>query len=220
MAHAERPTPGPEHPTDREKLLALLLPINERAQMTARRLSRSRAEGDDLFQDAVVRALTRIGDLRDDKAFEAWFYRILLSLHRTGQRRRFWRRFLPLEGIFTGGGEPVGEDGSRWEDERVGAERVREALAILPAVQREAVVLFDIDGYSLDEVARMQRASLSAVKSRLARGRARLRKHYIRRGRRQGRADRADRADSPAEPSHPGSFTARPQRARLQKGRP
>ena len=59
---------------------------------------------------------------------------------------------------------------------------MREALEILPAVQREAVVLFDIDGYSLEEVAAMQDVSLSAVKSRLARGRARLRRHYKRRG--------------------------------------
>ena len=42
-------------------------------------------------------------------------------------------------------------------------------------------MLFDIDGYSLTEVAAMQQASLSAVKTRLARGRARLRKYYERR---------------------------------------
>ncbi len=41
-----------------------------------------------------------------------------------------------------------------------------------------AVVLFELDGMSLDEVAALQRASLSAVKTRLARGLERLRWHY------------------------------------------
>lgn len=167
--------------TDRDKLMILLEPIHQRAQMSARRLCRSQSEGDDLFQDAVVRALTRIADLRDDKAFPAWFYRILLSQHRTRQRRRFWRRFLPIERVSSGDAEPIGDDGQRWEESRQGARRLREALELLPAVQREAVVLFDIDGYSLAEVAAMQRASLSAVKTRLARGRARLRRYYERR---------------------------------------
>lgn len=171
---------GDSHATQRDKLVALLLPMHERARLTARRLCRSDADGDDLFQDATIHALTRIEDLRDDKAFPAWFYRILLSLHRTRMRQSFWRRLLPLDTMTSSSAhhEPIGEDGSTWEEKRQGAARMREALATLPAVQREAVVLFDIDGYSLAEVAELQNTSLSAVKTRLARGRARLEKHY------------------------------------------
>ncbi|ACY16786.1 RNA polymerase sigma factor [Haliangium ochraceum] len=168
--------------SDRERLLTLLEPVYERAHMSARRLCRSQADGDDLYQEALLRALTRIQGLRDEQAFPAWFYRILLSVHRSRQRRRFWRLLLPLDDERPAAREPVGEDGGRWEEQRQGARRVREALAVLPAVQREAVVLFDIDGYSIAEVAEMQRASPSAVKSRLSRARARLRSHYQRLG--------------------------------------
>jgi RNA polymerase sigma-70 factor (ECF subfamily) len=49
-------------------------------------------------------------------------------------------------------------------------------------VQREAVVLFEVDGYSIEEIAAMQRVSVSAVKSRLVRGRERLRRYYERQG--------------------------------------
>jgi RNA polymerase sigma-70 factor (ECF subfamily) len=45
-------------------------------------------------------------------------------------------------------------------------------------VQREAVVLGDIEGYSIDEIAAIQGVTASAVKSRLARGRERLRRRY------------------------------------------
>jgi RNA polymerase sigma-70 factor (ECF subfamily) len=156
----------------------LLGPIHDRAQVTARNLSRSDAEGDDLFQDAVLRALTRLPSLRDERAFPAWFYRILVSLHRNRRRRGFWRRLLPMDAIADTGAEPIGDDGAAWEDRRARSKRLRDALATLPAVQREAVVLFEIDGYTLDEIAAFQGASLSAVKSRLVRGRDRLRLFY------------------------------------------
>jgi RNA polymerase sigma-70 factor (ECF subfamily) len=56
------------------------------------------------------------------------------------------------------------------------------ALSSLKPAEREAVVLFDLEGLSLEEVAGLQKASLSAVKSRLARGRKHLRAYYRKRG--------------------------------------
>jgi RNA polymerase sigma-70 factor (ECF subfamily) len=162
------------------RFLALLAPVHERAQATARRLCRSSADGDDVYQEAVLRAMARLSDLRDDQAFPAWFHRIVLSVHRERGRRGFWRRLLPLDVL--AGREPAGEDGGAWADARAGTQRMQAALATLPAVQREAVVLCDIDGYELGEVAAMQAVSLSAVKSRLVRGRARLRRYYERIG--------------------------------------
>ena len=57
------------------------------------------------------------------------------------------------------------------------------ALATLAPPEREAIVLFELEGFSLDEIAALQRSSLSAVKSRLVRARGRLRRHYERRER-------------------------------------
>ncbi len=180
---------GDDNISKRDAFAELLAPIHERAQMTARRLCRSQAEGDDVFQEAAMRALSKIGELRDAKAFPAWFYRIMLSVHRRRHRGRFWRRFVPLDDEYGIAGEPAGDDGGRWEDERQSARRMRAALAKLPPVQREAVVLCDIDGYSMAEVAEMQAASLSAVKSRVMRGRAVLRRIYDKERQRRERGD-------------------------------
>src|SRR5574341_371687 len=171
------------------RLIALLEPFHEQAQATARRLCRSPSDGDDLFQEAVLRAWDKLHTLRDESRFRSWFYATLLSRHRSRYRRAFWRRFLPLEGAFPESREPVGLDGSEWDEERFRSERAARALATLPGVQREAVVLFEIDGYSIEEVAAMQRASVSAVKSRLARGRERLRKFYEKHGVERDRSD-------------------------------
>src|SRR5207247_7978577 len=86
--------------------------------------------------------------------------------------------FVALEEAFPPGVEPIGENGAEWADEAWRAKRATIALGTLAAAQREAVVLFEIDGYSIEEIAAMQRASISAVKSRLTRGREKLRRFY------------------------------------------
>src|SRR5262245_51728578 len=170
-----------------ERLARLIEPVHDRAIAFARCLCRSRADGDDLYQEALLRALTKLDALRDDAAFRPWLYRILITVHRNRLRRAFWRRLLPL-------GDPAAPDDaaaaqlgvdyrtSDWSPEAAGAgERARAALAVLPAVQREAVLLFELEDWQVDEIAALQRVSASAVKSRLARGRARLRAYYQRR---------------------------------------
>jgi RNA polymerase sigma-70 factor (ECF subfamily) len=162
------------------RLLVLIEPIHVRAAATARRLCRSSADGDDLYQESLVRAFEKLHTLRDDAKFGSWFYAVLLSRHRSWFRRwsSHWRSLDEIRGD----AEPVGEDGGPWIDRAWRAGRLSRALATLPAVQREAVVLFELDGHSLEEVAAMQGASLAAVKSRLARGRDRLRRHYRKQG--------------------------------------
>jgi RNA polymerase sigma-70 factor (ECF subfamily) len=156
--------------------------VHGRAAGIARRLAGSVTEGDDLLQEAVLRAFARLDALRDPSRFPAWFYTILLSVHRDRSRRAFWRRFTSLERGLEAGWDPPGADGAAFEEERRRAARASRALATQPAVQREAVVLSAIEGFSVEEIAAMQQATVSAVKSRLARGRSRLRRYYERRG--------------------------------------
>src|SRR6185312_12079473 len=130
----------------KRRLLELLAPLHDRARMTARRLCRSHADGDDLFHDAA--------------AFRSWFYAVLLNAHRARHRLSFWRRLVPLDEVRA---DAAVTDGGRdaWE----GAQRMARALATLAPPEREAIVLFELEGFSLEEIAALQRSSLSAVKS-------------------------------------------------------
>lgn len=173
--------------TPGERLCRLLSPLHVAIRATARRLCQSPADGDDLLHEAVLHALSRIDQLRDEARFRPWFYAVLLSLHRARSRRAFWRRFVP----FFGPEQPTPEAGeasavpqqSGWatsldEETRTRAARISAALQRLPAVQREAIVLFEVEGFAIDEIAALQQVSQSAVKSRLLRARERLRAHY------------------------------------------
>lgn len=161
---------------DWQDLFELLGPIHDDVQLFARRIARSNAEGDDVFQEAVLRAARKLSSLRERARFRAWMHSIVVSVHRTRCRRAFWRRLTSSDEADTP--DPVGDDGSQWADERASATRAANALATLRAPQREAIVLFELHGYSIDEIAEIQRTSLSSVKSRLTRGRERLRRYY------------------------------------------
>lgn len=158
----------------RERLQRLLDPVHDRAVGFARSVCRSTDDGDDLIQEALVRAIEKIDSLREDGAFRVWLYRIIISLHRSRYRRAFWRRLLPLTG-------DVEADLPSAEETLGAASRARLALAELPHDQREAIVLFEIEDWKVEEIAELLDVSVSAIKSRLARGRDRLRSIYARR---------------------------------------
>ena len=164
------------------RLVALLAPIHDSVRGTARHLARDSAEGDDLFQETLLHAYRKISGLRNPWSFRSWFYAVLLSIHRRRSRRAILRRFLSLESEMERGFEP--EDGTVTDEElrHRRSERVSRALATLPAVQREAVVLFELEGFSVEEISMLQKVSVSAVKSRLQRGRDRLRRFYEKEG--------------------------------------
>jgi len=167
-----------------ERFRRLIEPVHDKAVAFARCLCRSRADGDDLFQESVLRAFTKLDGLRDDGAFRPWLYRVVISVHRNRCRRELWRRLIPFgevdEASEAGGAQISGDYRvSDWSPDAADAtQRARAALAVLPAVQREAIVLFEIEGWQVDEIAALHRVSISAVKSRLARGRERLRVFY------------------------------------------
>jgi RNA polymerase sigma-70 factor (ECF subfamily) len=155
-----------------ERFLALLAPLHDAARVAARRICQSRADGDDLFQDATLRALDQLTSLRDETRFRPWFYAIMLSVQRERHRRRFWRRLFSFDLVAE---RPApAADVEEWE----GAERMAHALATLGPKAREAIVLFEIEGFTLDELAALQNDSIPAVKSRLSRARQQLRRYY------------------------------------------
>ena len=155
------------------ELAELLGPIHDDVQLFARRIAKSQAEGDDVFQEAVLRAARKLGGLRDRSRFKSWMYSVVVSVHRTRCRGSFWKRWVTSERP-----DPVGDDGSRWADQAASEQRATAALATLQPPQREAIVLFELHGYSIEEIAEIQKTSVSSVKSRLVRGRDRLRVFY------------------------------------------
>lgn len=144
---------------------------------TALRLTRSREDAEDLAQEAIVRAYEAF-DRFDGTNFKAWMLRIVTNLYinRYRQKQRG-----PLIGSLDDelAIEPVANEGEVPDrilfDNVLGAE-VEEALGKVPEDFRVTVVLSDIEGMSYQEIADATGVPIGTVRSRLARGRAMLRR--------------------------------------------
>ena len=130
------------------------------------------AVAEDVAHDAFLSAMEHFGELRDHERFRPWLFQIITRAHAQALRRAFWRRFLPIPDDPDSGsfGDVLAE--VPLSDERL---LLDQALARLSERERAAVLLFEVGGFSLVEIAEIQGdTSLSAVKSRLSRARSRL----------------------------------------------
>lgn len=144
---------------------------------TALRLTRSREEAEDLSQEAIVRAYEAF-DRFDGNNFKAWMLRIVTNLYINKYRRRQrGPQFGSLDddGAIEPVAPPEGEPDRAMFDGLVTGE-VEEALGKVPEDFRMAVILSDIEGMSYQEIADALDVPIGTVRSRLARGRAMLRK--------------------------------------------
>lgn len=144
---------------------------------TALRLTRDREEAEDLAQEATIRAYEAF-DRFDGRNFKAWILRILTNLYINRYRQR--QREAPPGSLDEQWAmEPVAPEGAIPDrlllDEMVSAD-VEAALAKVPADFRMAVILTDIEGMSYEEIAKAMNVPVGTVRSRLARGRAILRR--------------------------------------------
>ena len=129
-------------------------------------------EAADALQDAMVSAFRRAADFRGESAVTTWLHRIVVNASLDRLRRRAVRPTVSIadEQAF----EALvaqGSDATRATDTRLDIDA---ALRVLPPEQRAALVLVDMLGYSVDDAATIMNTSAGTIKSRCARGRARL----------------------------------------------
>ena len=125
----------------------------------------------DAVQEALVAAYRGAHTYRGDATVGTWLTRILLNRCLDRLRRERARVQLRLDGAQAGHPGPGTGD---LATELVTRLSVREALEVLPPAQRVAVVLVDVQGWPVAEVAELLEVPVGTVKSRCARGRVRL----------------------------------------------
>ena len=152
-------------------------------------LSGNREQAEDLFQEVWMRVLVRGGQYNGQARFETWLFTIARNLL-IDQRRK--RTMSSLDELIEGkgdddramafevaDGEPTPFDCFANLEDR---ERIAGALLELDALHREVLVLRFHEELSLEEIAKVTRAPLSTVKSRLYRGMAMVRPKLERTG--------------------------------------
>ena len=150
---------------DRDAFAELVRRHRDRLWAVALRTIGDREDAADAVQEALISAYRSAHQFRGDSAVTTWLHRIVVNACLDRVRRRSARPTVPLVETTPAPIPPVDSDT---------ALDVRAALARLPVEQRAALVLVDVQGYSVAEAASILGVADGTVKSRCARGRARL----------------------------------------------
>jgi RNA polymerase sigma-70 factor (ECF subfamily) len=155
-----------------EALIAGQLP---RIRRLARAFAASEADADDLAQDALIKVYLRVRLFRYQSAFSTWVHAVVRNVFLDSTRQRGARdRFEALQPHQLRVVDEATPD--RYVETEQDRLRLWNAIRALPAEFRTAIVMFDIEGATYDELAAIEGIPVGTVKSRLSRGRAHLRR--------------------------------------------
>jgi len=130
-------------------------------------------EAEEILQQSFLQALEGFEDLKDVLKFRSWMFTIITRVFYTYTRKSFWKKFVSLDFNSENLGIPQVFDRTEQNKKRI---MLSKALSNLKDKERAAILLFEIGGFSLEEIRKIQKEkSISSIKSRLSRTRKKLR---------------------------------------------
>jgi RNA polymerase sigma-70 factor (ECF subfamily) len=148
-----------------------------------------REEALDVSQEVFLTVYKKMHTFRGESSLKTWIY--CIAVHRAANRFRWWNRLrrrgtvsleehlakCPDRELFCNlqSGIQSPEEALLMQEEHAEIEHL---LLELPLQQRVAVIMRDIEGLSYEEIAESLKVSLGTVKSRIARGRELLKRHF------------------------------------------
>jgi RNA polymerase sigma-70 factor (ECF subfamily) len=155
-------------PLTREAFDRMLGTLRPKLHRYCARMTGSVIDGEDVVQEAILKAIEAFGAQAAIGNPEAWLVRIAHNAALDHLRRR-GRRTSSDEDL------DMIVDPVMPVEERQVAQAALHAFMRLPVAQRSSVILMDVLGYSLEEIGGVTQLSIPAIKASLHRGRARLR---------------------------------------------
>ena len=146
-------------------------------------LTRDQTAAEDLVQETYLRAVRAFGQLTPNSNLKSWLFVIMRNAWLNQLRHtRSGPRFVELddehvESVYQN--DRVNEDPHVVYLRKLEREQIRVAIADLPELYREIIVLRDLEGFSYQEIATMLECPAGTVMSRLGRARAKLRRALV-----------------------------------------
>ncbi|MEI7778477.1 MAG: RNA polymerase sigma factor SigM [Actinomycetes bacterium] len=153
-------------------LAVLVQRHQDRLWAVALRTTSDPEEAADALQDAWISVLRNAGTFRGDAAVTTWLHRIVVNACLDRIRRRTSRPTTQLPDD-TDGFRSLADPIDRHE-QRIEHLEIEAALALLPPDQRAAIVLVDVEGWSVEAAAEVLGVPVGTIKSRCHRARAKL----------------------------------------------
>lgn len=170
MDHAAGKDASASAPLGAEALERLLVRLRPRLHRYCARMLGSVIDGEDVVQEASIKAIEAVAGAAAIANPEAWLFQVAHNTALDVLRRRARQPRFGSDEELAMVSDPV-DDTHRRDAAAAGLH----AFMRLPAAQRSSVILMDVLGYSLDEIGNIMGSTIPAVKASLHRGRERLR---------------------------------------------
>ena len=176
---------------DAEAFNTLMAQHERRMYAVALRMCANPEDAQDCLQEAMIRVYRAIADFKFQSTFSTWIYRITMNTCLDELRRRKSRPNTSLDVLVDAGWSPTDERETPEQHALRGEVRGRLSQFIqeLPEDMRAAVVLRDIQGMAYDEIAEALDTNVGTIKSRISRGREKLREKILSQSELFGRYD-------------------------------
>ena len=150
-----------------------------RMYAVALRMCGNREDAQDCLQEAMLRVYRAMSGFKGQSSFATWVYRVTMNTCLDELRRRRCAPPPPWISFWMPVGPPPTKPiaPSAIPSPRSNGVCWRRAIAGLPEDMRAAIVLRDVQGFSYDEIAKILEANVGTIKSRISRGREKLRKY-------------------------------------------
>ena len=148
-----------------------------RMYSVAIRMCGNREDAQDCVQDAMLRIYRALDRFKGQSSFSTWVYRITMNTCLDELRRRKVRASTSLDTLLESGWSPTDETDTP-ERHAIDSERRRaleKAIGSLPEDMRSAIVLREMQGLSYEEISDVLSVNVGTIKSRISRGREKLR---------------------------------------------
>lgn len=149
----------------------------KRMYAVALRMFGNREDAQDSLQEAMLRVYRSIGGFKGQSSFGTWVYRITMNTCLDEIRRKKNKQSASLDNMLDQGWAPTDEGAS--PEKRVMQQEMRKSIAQsiqeLPEDMRSAIIMRDVHGYSYEEIADTLNVNVGTIKSRISRGREKLR---------------------------------------------
>lgn len=145
------------------------------------RMCGNHEDAQDCLQEAMLRVFRAISGFKGQASFSTWVYRVTMNTCLDELRRRKNKQTSSLDSLLDAGWSPSDEMDTP-ERHAIAAEKqeaIRNTISELPEDMRSAIILRDIQGFSYDEIARILEINVGTIKSRISRGREKLRERFL-----------------------------------------
>jgi RNA polymerase sigma-70 factor (ECF subfamily) len=142
----------------------------------ARRLQGPHGDVEDVLQEVFLVAHRRLPEWRGEARISTWLYAITVRVVQEQRRKGHWRRWLGLAPLAPEAPPPTPLEAV---ESRRATEVTYQLLDTLPEAERSALILFELEGLSGEQLAALTGEAVGTIWVRLHRARARFRKAYL-----------------------------------------